>query len=55
MRNKDSSGVIIANVNTQVTNCNIGGNNKHSIWFLGTDNTYIMRTNYMLIAKIKKK
>lgn len=39
---KESAGVIIRNINTQVTNCNIDGNATHSIWVWDTDNTYIM-------------
>lgn len=37
-----SAGVIIANLNTQVTNCNIDGNATYSIWIRDTDNAYIM-------------
>lgn len=39
---KTSAGVIIGNINTQVTNCNIDGNATHSIWVFDTDNAYIM-------------
>ncbi len=52
---KESSGVIIANLNTQVTNCNIDGNDKHSIWVFGTDNAYIMGNKLYAASENKKE